>query len=168
MFFSWWKCVKFVLLYPGSLVSSVMDSTDVKLYLCKTVYSESCYKFCLYIRFKITYDFFNIVSMSFLSSFPEFIHILYFLFLLSCFWDQDLAEPQFHDSVSLGVWALPCFLCLVSVSISWLMAQGDLWLNEAAGTKENRGDAWYNSYSTLLFENWVICVVWNKYIHMCI
>lgn len=88
------KCSdKFVLLYTvGSLMSSVMDSTDVKLYLSKTVYSESCYKFCLYIRFKITYDFFNIVSMSFLSSFPEFIHILSFLFLLSCYWDQDLAE----------------------------------------------------------------------------
>jgi len=29
---------KFVLLYPvGSLMSSMMDSTDVKLYLCKTM-----------------------------------------------------------------------------------------------------------------------------------
>lgn len=86
---------KFVLLYPvGSLMSSVMDSTDVKLYLCKTkcrvkaTTNFACIpglRWCIY--------FFNIVSMSFLSCFPEFFHILAFLFLLP--WDQDLAETPF-------------------------------------------------------------------------
>lgn len=86
---------KFVLLYPvGSLMSSMMDSTDVKLYLCKTkcrVKATTNFapipglRWCIY--------FFNIVSMSFLSCFPEFFHIPAFLFLLS--WHQDLAETPF-------------------------------------------------------------------------
>lgn len=90
------KCSdKFVLLYPvGSLMSSMMDSTDVKLYLCETKCTvKAATKFACVSGLRLHMIFFlNIVSLSFLSRLPEFIHILALLFLLSCYWSQDLAE----------------------------------------------------------------------------
>lgn len=87
--------------------------------------------------------FFNIVSMFFLSCFPEFFHILPFPFLLSSCWDQDLAENP--NSQFYIPWFLSTALSsLHGVCQHLLTAVGKGDLSEAVVTKENGSDAWYN------------------------